>query len=122
MVLPAPTVWANAPVQRNLAEHKSEGRLSGKCRWGEFLRIAQEQTIFFEKFQSIEQFKQELAYNTVRIKLSLGGLTPAVYLKKCALSNECFRFVQHLEPIQMRKEQKGKLKKSFCQLRSWALF
>ena len=52
-----------------------------------FFGLLKSELLYLQKFQSMEQFKQELAaylayYNTKRIKLSLGGLPPAVYREK----------------------------------------
>ena len=52
-----------------------------------FFGLLKSELFYLQKFQSMEQFKQELAaylayYNTKRIKLGLGGLPPAVYREK----------------------------------------
>ena len=52
-----------------------------------FFGLLKSELLYLQKFQSMEQFKQELVaylayYNTKRIKLSLGGLPPAVYREK----------------------------------------
>ena len=52
-----------------------------------FFGLLKSELLYLQKFQSMEQFKQELVaylayYNTKRIKLSLGGLSPAVYREK----------------------------------------
>ena len=52
-----------------------------------FFGLLKSELLYLQKFQSMEQFKQELTaylayYNTKRIKLGLGGLPPAVYREK----------------------------------------
>ena len=52
-----------------------------------FFGLLKSELFYLQKFQSMEQFKQELVaylayYNTKRIKLGLGGLPPAVYREK----------------------------------------
>ena len=52
-----------------------------------FFGLLKSELFYLQKFQSMEQFKQELVaylayYNTKRIKLGLGGFPPAVYREK----------------------------------------
>ena len=57
-----------------------------------FFGILKSELLYLQKFESMEQFKQELVdyldyYNNSRIKTKLKGLSPALYRKQALMAS-----------------------------------
>ena len=76
-----------------------------------FFGLLKSELLYLQKFASMEQFKTELVsyleyYSNRRIKLSLGGLPPAVHGRKALVLLETVIFVQYWGDTS--KQRKGK--------------